>query len=164
MKVLGLSLLLLLTIQVQAIEVGDRLPACNDYLQTILPSGDEVKMCVEDFEQKDFLLIEFMSIYCGSCLRAMPVVNAIGNQFKAKLATHFVTLDRSEEDLQQFLNEWGEQMEHPILLDKERLTRKPYRIKYTPTSILVNSKGVVIYKHVGEFSDDDRAGLEALIK
>jgi thiol-disulfide isomerase/thioredoxin len=164
MKLLLSSLLLVLNLSAYAIEVGDRLPPCTDYLQTRLTDGSEIKMCVEDFQKKNFLLIEFMSIYCGSCLRAMPVINRIGIKYDTTVATHFVTLDRSSEDLEQFIQEWGEQIDHPLLMDKERFTRKPYRIKYTPTTILVNSAKEVIYKHVGEFEDADIAQLESLLK
>ena len=164
MKSLLVFVILVVSFSVHSIEVGDQLPPCKNFIQTRYPGGDEGKTCIENFKQKDFLLLEFMSIYCGSCIRALPVVNKIGKMYSSKITTSFVILDRSMEDIEEFWNEYSSQIDHPVIFDTERTTRKPYRIKYTPTTILVSKSGEIIYKHVGEFDEADIAQLEVFIK
>ncbi len=164
MKILLIAVFLGFSLHVHSIEVGEQIPSCTNLLQTRHPDGHETKSCIEDFEGKDFLFVEFMSIYCGSCVRALPVVNKIGKIYSDIITTRFVTIDRSEEDLERFWNEYKTEIDHPLIFDRERVTRKPYRIKYTPTTILVDKSSTVIYKHVGEFEDGDIKVLEALLK
>lgn len=164
MKITLISLFLVLSFSVSAIEVGDQLPECKNFLQTRFPGGAEDKTCIENFNDKEFLMIEFMSIYCGSCIRALPVVNKIGNKYADKLMTAFVTLDRDDEGLEEFWNEYNSQIDHPLIFDKERTTRRPYMIKYTPTTILVTRDGTIIYKHVGEFDDNETKELESFLQ
>jgi thiol-disulfide isomerase/thioredoxin len=164
MKVFFITTDFIFSFIVNAIEIGDKLPPCENYLQTRYPGGLEGKTCIENFKDKDFLLVEFMSIYCGSCIRTMPIINKIGKAYASQVSTSFVTLDRSMEDLEEFWIEYHSEIDHPLIFDTERTTRRPYKIKYTPTTILVNKSRLVVYKHVGEFDENCTTELEAYFK
>ena len=159
MKTLMIFILFLLSLNLFAIEVGDIIPECIK-VKVRSVEGVDSKECIESYKGKKFLLIEFMSIYCGSCVRAMPDVNKIGNVFIDKVSTRFVSIDRDLKEVKNFWHEYRKEISHPYLFDYKRLSRKPYRFKYTPTTILVDQNRKVLYKHVGEFEDDS---LELLV-
>jgi thiol-disulfide isomerase/thioredoxin len=163
-KLILISVLMFFVQSVFAIEIGDSIPACNNSIQVRLSSGEDTKGCIEDFAGKQFLMIEFMSVFCGSCLRALPVVNKVGVGVKEMVSTRFVTLDRNLEDVINFWNEHSTEISHPFLFDIERTSLRPYKVKYTPTTIVVNKEGVVIYKHVGEFDDSEVDQLRSLFE
>ena len=163
MKLFLPFILVVMSFQIFAIEIGDKIPACLKVKARSVDGVDSME-CIEDYKGKEFLLIEFMSIYCGSCVRALPDVNKIGNVWIDRVSTRFVSIDREVKEVDQFWYEYRKEIDHPYLFDNKRLSKKPYKFKYTPTTILVNSKRIVVYKHVGEFDDQSLLALEALLE
>ncbi|MCP5170282.1 MAG: TlpA family protein disulfide reductase [Hahellaceae bacterium] len=95
-------------------------------------------------------LMNFWATYCGPCRNEMPALNRLHSEMgKTGLAVQTIALDG---DRQSAVRKFKERfkLELPILLDNGTGISREFSVSALPVSFLVNEKGVVVGRFVGE--------------
>ncbi|GMV99883.1 MAG: hypothetical protein AMXMBFR84_10220 [Candidatus Hydrogenedentota bacterium] len=111
------------------------------------------------------LILDFWYRGCGWCIRAMPQLKALSEQYKDKpVAVIGINVDRNEEDA-KFVAEKLELPYTNILtgpMGGEDSISKKYGVQGYPTLVIVDKKGKIHDMHVG-YSPTLRADLSEII-
>lgn len=94
--------------------------------------------------------MNFWATYCGPCRNEMPALNRLHSEMgKTGLAVQTIALDG---DRQSAVRKFKERfkLELPILLDNGTGISREFSVSALPVSFLVNEKGVVVGRFVGE--------------
>jgi peroxiredoxin len=106
------------------------------------------KVTLSQFRGK-VVILNFWSIWCGPCLAEMPSLNKLYLEFKDKgLIVIAVAEDPAEKPVKSYIQEKG--LAFPILMDKERKVYFKYSLFGIPVTFLIDKKGVIIEKFIGE--------------
>jgi len=109
------------------------------------------------------VVIDFWSIGCGPCVRAIPRWNKLAERFSDKPYTFIaVTDDKDCKALRRFLDE------HPIrgwvAVDSDRSMFRAYGVRGIPATVLIDPTGVVAgWDHV-TFLEEEPAILEHVLR
>ena len=111
------------------------------------------------------IMLDFWSIYCVSCVQAMPSLVDIHNRYKeAGLETIGVDLDSfGTKRVKKFVKGLDFQLSYPIVVDKRREVAAKYGVSVLPTLIIIDKNGKVIYYHVG-YAPGDEVEVEEKVK
>jgi thiol-disulfide isomerase/thioredoxin len=105
------------------------------------------------------VLINFWASWCTPCRSEMPfLIDAYHVHRREQLSILAINLtdqEGSTKDIRKFVTEF--QMPFPVLLDDKGKTRKYYRLRGVPTTVLVGSDGVVRWVNQGPVT---QAGLK----
>ena len=110
-------------------------------------------------------MLDFWSIYCVSCVQAMPSLVDIHNRYKdAGLETIGVDLDSfGTKRVKKFVKGLDFKLSYPIVVDKRREVAAKYGVSVLPTLIIIDKTGKVIYYHVG-YAPGDEVEVEEKVK
>ena len=115
---------------------------------------------------KQLLLIDFWSVYCSSCIQEMPHIVNLYVKYKDKgLQCIGVDLDpmMPVAKVRKFLEGQSFQMPYPNVQDNKRQIMGLLGVSMLPTTILVDSSGVVRLFHVG-YKPGFEKELEEIVK
>jgi peroxiredoxin len=100
---------------------------------------------LKDYRGK-VVVLDFWYRHCGWCIRAMPQVARLADDFKGEpVAVLGMNIDRSEEDARFVIEKMG--LRYPML--KARGLHENYHMHGYPTMIILDGKGTVRDVHVG---------------
>jgi peroxiredoxin len=106
------------------------------------------KITLSQFKGK-VVILNFWSIWCGPCLAEMPFLNKLYLEFKDKgLVVLAIAEDPAEKPLRSYIKEKG--LSFPVLIDKNRKVYLKYSLFGIPVSFLIDKKGVIVEKIIGE--------------
>ncbi len=115
---------------------------------------NETQVKFSDFFQGKYVLLDFSTVYCGWCLKAIPALEEIKRSHNEMLEIVTFYVDKNPvgyEDLsQKHSDDWG------IIWDKEgRLSDSyaKYKVFATPTFYLFDPNGTLVHKFDG-YSED----------
>jgi len=109
-------------------------------------SGKPVKL--SQFRGKAVIL-NFWSIWCGPCLAEMPSLNKLYLEFQDKgLIVLAIAEDPAEKPVKSYIQEKG--IAFPILMDKDRKVYLKYSLFGIPVTFLIDKKGLIAEKFIGE--------------
>jgi peroxiredoxin len=95
------------------------------------------------------VILNFWSIWCGPCLAEMPSLNTLFVEFKDKgLIVFAVAEDPAEKPVRAYIEE--KKLALPILMDKKKEVYFKYTLFGIPVSFLINKKGVIVERFIGE--------------
>lgn len=95
------------------------------------------------------VILNFWSIWCGPCLAEMPSLNKLYLELKDKgLVVLAVAEDPAEKPVISYIKEKG--LAFRVLIDKERKVYFKYSLFGIPVSFLIDKKGVIVEKFIGE--------------
>jgi thiol-disulfide isomerase/thioredoxin len=126
-------------------------PAPDFELQTL--DGQSVK--ISDLRGR-VILINFWATWCEPCRQEMPLLQESADRYGEKLAVLAVNNDEAPEIIRSFIDEL--ELRLPALLDPGAKVTQLYRVRGFPTSVFVDSQGVVRYQHIGILNHDTLAG------
>ncbi|WP_331457078.1 MULTISPECIES: TlpA disulfide reductase family protein [Bacillus] len=125
-------------------EIGNIAP--NFLLETT--NGQEVHLT--DYRGKKVIL-NFWASWCGPCKIEMPDMEKFYHDTKDKgieiVAVNATATEKDPSNVKQFLKE--NKYTFPVLLDQKGQAGAAYQIISIPTSFIIDTKGVIQYKHVG---------------
>ena len=122
-------------------------------------TGEAIKL----YEEKNnFTIINFWATDCPGCIKEMPGLVAIYNQFREQ-GLEIIAVSMSYDPPNQVLNfTQKNKIPFPVVLDVDgQIARSFGDIRLTPTSILIDKNGKIIDKVIGEL---DFNKLNALLK
>jgi peroxiredoxin len=106
------------------------------------------KVMLSQFRGK-VVILNFWSIWCGPCLAEMPSLNKLYLEFKDKgLMVIGIAEDPAEKPVKSYIQEKG--LAFPVLMDKERKVYFKYSLFGIPVTFLIDKKGVIVEKFIGE--------------
>jgi len=106
------------------------------------------KVTLSSFRDK-VVLINFWATWCSPCREEMPSMEKLYRRFRDKgFVVLAVSTDRAAVDVQDYLQ--SQPLSFPVLLDYDlRVARSKYKVFMTPTSFLIDRRGVVVEKYYG---------------
>ncbi|MGO9380367.1 MAG: peroxiredoxin family protein [Dissulfurispiraceae bacterium] len=136
-----------------AIKSGDTPPAVT--LQNI--KGGSITLPT-DFKGK-IIVIHFWASTCPYCLKEMLAIESLNNEYKAKgIAPFSINVGQSKETAEAYIAKG--KITYPILLDPVSSTARLYGVTVIPMTFIIDIKGVVRYRIMGEIN---RNGLDRLL-
>lgn len=113
---------------------------------------------VKDLQPEDFkgkvLLIEFWTFGCYNCTNTLPFINKWYEKYKSDkfeiIGIHSPEFDneRNFDNVKRNVDELG--IKYPVLTDNEFSIWQKYDVHAWPTIFLIDKKGEIRYKKVGE--------------
>lgn len=120
--------------------------------------GEEVKL--SDYRGK-VVLLDFWASWCGPCREEMPfLVDFFRDNRKSDLQVIAVNIDDKAENMNGFLSRSYIPPGFLILADPEKHVPALYDLKAMPTTLFIDKKGVVRFRHTG-FKASQRERLQA---
>ena len=123
---------------------------------------------LKDLIQKGPILIDYWALWCSPCLKEMPHLDKLQDEFGDEgfrvLAVNLDT-ERSVSKVKSYIRSKGYDLE--VALDPAQETYRRLNGKAMPYSLLVDRTGKIIYRHSGYVPGDEkvlRKKVEALVQ
>lgn len=110
-------------------------------------------------------VLKFWATWCPSCRVEMPDLLAARQQWKTEgLVVLAIDSDERPEKMQRWLRANGVDPTLPALIDVGARVQSRYRVPVLPTTVFVDSAGIVRVLHTGIMSHDELiAGLRTIL-
>ncbi|AFH61012.1 TlpA family protein disulfide reductase [Paenibacillus caseinilyticus] len=95
-------------------------------------------------ERSKPLLLNFWASWCGPCHEEAPDLQAVYAKYKDQVDFYGVNVTREDglREAQGFVKKYG--FTFPVLLDTEGTAADAYRLRFVPTSYLIDRKGNLV--------------------
>jgi thioredoxin-related protein len=113
---------------------------------------------------KKYTFIEFFATTCSICRANRPNLIATEKKHNSNTTFKLVGIDRQESVLRSFFETIKTEVSFPYVLDHKRLAAKVFKVVSTPTTIILDSQGRLLYRHSGLFTDVDYKKFENILK
>lgn len=140
--------------------------------ETVMPisligqTAPEIKL--KDLQNKSFnlsqlrnkvVLLNFFASWCETCKIEMPVIETAYRRLKNKnFIVIGIDLQEKPKQIIKFLNNFN--ISYPIIIDETGKYYQQYGLTGVPESFLIDKKGIVREKFIGEISIDDIKVIE----
>lgn len=100
------------------------------------------------------VLLEFWSYGCINCIHTLPHLNEWYDKYSSRglliVGVHTPEFDSEREasHLEKAIHRYN--IKYPVAQDNERSTWNALGNEFWPTAYLINKKGIIVLKHVGE--------------
>jgi len=101
------------------------------------------------------LVINFWATWCGPCKEEIPMLQQAYERSNRTNFQLIAVTDELQTTVRQFMAQGG--MTFPVVFDQGGRAGSRYRVQAIPTTIFVDSEGVVVARHVGGLSAADIA-------
>ena len=153
----------LVSLPAWGIEVGDTL-ACTK-LQNVYPDGSRSDMCITQPDNGlSFTLLEYASAQCQYCTQNIPFVSSFAAQIRSDATLRLVMIDRSAATIDQYVAKHRDAFVFPVAYDLQRAAFKTAHLQYTPTFLLLDQAGKVLFVQEGTLDDDGAAKIKELLR
>jgi thiol-disulfide isomerase/thioredoxin len=120
---------------------------------------DKSKISLSDFKDK-VVLLDFWASWCGPCRKEFPFLMELYKTYKEKgFEIIAVNLDSESKRMEAFLEKQGAPVQFKIALGNGTKIPDIYKLEGMPTTILIDKKGVIRFRHTG-FSNSDKKKYE----
>jgi thiol-disulfide isomerase/thioredoxin len=98
------------------------------------------------------IFINFWTTTCGPCVQEMPYLQQIQNDWASKgLIILSVNLGEDADRVENFIR--SHNYSFPVLLDSQYVVAGKYNVRYTPTSIFIDTEGKIKADIIGAFKN-----------
>ncbi|WP_028562503.1 TlpA family protein disulfide reductase [Paenibacillus pinihumi] len=128
-----------------------------------LPALDEQNYAVGG-QKKKLLMLNFWASWCGPCELEAPDLVELHNKYEKQMDLYAVNATSYDKERQarQFVDDF--ELNFPILMDRDGIATKLYKISTFPTTLLIDENGVVMERIVGVIPREQwEKRIEALI-
>jgi len=115
------------------------MPAMDFTLQSIRNQ----KVSLTDFLGNKIVLINFWATWCPYCVAEIPHLNKIEKSLADQVKFLSIDIGEKLEKVQSFAKK--KEILFDVLLDEQGDVARRYRIKGTPTNIVIDKKGNIVY-------------------
>ncbi|MBI5573988.1 MAG: TlpA family protein disulfide reductase [Elusimicrobia bacterium] len=122
------------------IDVGNK---SVDFSLKVLSSTETFKL--SNYDGKNPVLVNFFATWCSYCIEEIPELNKIHNEYSRKgLIVVSINVQERESKVVDFVKR--KKILYKILLDANSEVSKKFKVYGIPTNILINSKGVIVFR------------------
>ncbi|MFH1541150.1 MAG: TlpA disulfide reductase family protein [Elusimicrobiota bacterium] len=100
---------------------------------------------LSNYSGKTPVLINFFTTWCPYCVREIPELNKIVSKYGPKMLT-VVSINVQERERKVVNFVVREKILHKVLLDTQAEVTKKFKIHGLPTNILIDSKGMIVFR------------------
>ncbi|MEW5818059.1 MAG: TlpA disulfide reductase family protein [Spirochaetota bacterium] len=118
---------------------SNAMPALDFTLQSIRNQ----KVSLTDFLGNKIVLINFWATWCPYCVAEIPHLNKIEKSLAEQVKFLSIDIGEKPEKVQNFARQKG--VVFDVLLDQQGEVARRYRVKGTPTNIVIDKKGNIAY-------------------
>lgn len=94
------------------------------------------------------VLVDFWASWCAPCHASFPWLKSVQNKYAAQgLMVLTINLDEQRQDADVFLAKYPSTL--AVLYDPKGLYAQEYGLETMPTSLIIDRKGVIRYRHNG---------------
>ena len=113
--------------------------------------GDKITV-PDDFAGK-VIVVRFWVDWCKSCAIEMPMIDDTYNRYKDKgLAVIAVNVGQQTDVVEAFVKKL--KISYPVVLDSNSAVSKKYGVKAVPFTLIIDRKGIVRKRILGEAGSD----------
>jgi len=105
---------------------------------------------ITDYRGK-VVVMNFWATWCGPCIQEMPMFQEYQDRYEG-IAVLGINSEEKADKVTDFLTKLT--IEYPILLDSSMGMAREFRINFLPTTIFVDEKGEVRFRHYGILTED----------
>lgn len=106
------------------------------------------------------VVLNFWAAWCAPCRSEMPALQAVYEMYQDRgLVVLGVNVSEASAEVSQFANR--QKLTFPMFTDPDQEFMKAYNIHSLPTTLLINTDGRVVKRHVGAMT---RSFLESEVK
>ena len=110
------------------------------------------------------VLLDFWASWCSPCREEMPFLIDLYHEHRDDaFEVIAINVDTDLENMQAFLADLGVEVPFTLVTDPEATIPPKYDLEGMPTTVLVDTSGVVRFRHTG-FRKKDRALYRAEVK
>ena len=106
--------------------------------------GNMVKL--SDFRDKK-VIINFWATWCKFCVKEMPDLMKLQEEYKDDLVVLYINVGESKEDVKEFIED--EKLSGTMVLDQKQEVAMIYGVRSFPSTLAVNKKGEVVTARAG---------------
>ncbi len=136
-------------------------------LDGVKANGDPVRGCIRETTdvKHTHTIIEFFSVYCGTCKKNLPLMSQLSDDLKANATVRYVSIDPTAAEVTTFLKsaEFSKYINFPTAFDVDRDAKESYGVKKTPTLFILDNKYDIVYKHSGAMTQADTDHIKKLV-
>lgn len=119
----------------------------------------------EELKGKKLTVIDFWATWCKPCVKAIPELNIIYDQYKDKGVTFIgINCDGPRSVAKVGPMSQSLQIKYPVILDIDATVKTQLNLSAFPTLILVDSKGKIVWIHEGFVSGDEKEVIAQIEK
>ena len=147
-----LIIIVLLTTAGYSMEAGGKAP---DFTLSD-PTGKRVSL--KELTAKGPVLIDFWATWCKPCLQALKHIEQVNLDFSPKgLQVIGISVDnsRSQKKVLPFIK--GSNYTFTVLFDPDMSVRRSFGGTEVPMTLLLDTNGEIVYKHLGYLPGDENA-------
>lgn len=132
-----------------------RLPGAQVPCQTAEYTNGSHTSCINGLQNtpgnKEFLILEFASYYCGACRSSIPRIEHIIR--KTQHNSVFRVVARGDEAaVEKLASKYSPSI--PVAYDTQKTLQKIYDVVYVPTILVIDRANRVLYRHRGLVTDE----------
>lgn len=110
------------------------------------------------------VLLDFWASWCGPCREEFPFLVKLHEKAKKGAFTVIaINVDTEAAKMKEFLSQLETQPSFPVISDAQGKIPAMFEIKGMPTTILIDKKGVIRYRHTG-FTEVEKEKLVDEVK
>jgi len=147
--------LILLTLLFPVILLQGKLHAQEPFFE--LQDLDNEWTTFADVKGEHLTVIDFWATWCQPCLRSLPELNSLYNEFKNK-GVNFVGISidgpRNQSKLKPFVQSMG--IDYAILRDVNSEIMSEMGVTTVPTLLILDKEGEIVFYHEGYRPGDEK--------
>lgn len=131
----------------KALMIGDAPP------RVTLPDLKGSLTTIPDDLKGKVVIIRFWADWCSSCAEEMPALESLYKELKGKgLFIVAVNVGQTKEKVEAFVNK--KKITYSVLLDQDTKTARKYGVVGLPKTFILDKKGLIKYKLLGDASQE----------
>lgn len=113
----------------------------------ITTTGDAIKL--SDYKG-NVVVLDFWASWCAPCQKEFPfLIDLYNKNQKEDFVVIAVNLDEELANMKKFLAKLDTKVPFPIILDQDGKIPPKYDVDAMPTTLFIDKKGVIRYRHTG---------------
>jgi cytochrome c biogenesis protein CcmG, thiol:disulfide interchange protein DsbE len=98
-------------------------------------------------------VLNFWATWCPPCKAELPELDEFANAHTEDVQLYAINIEESENTIMDFLQNNGYSL--PVLLDADGSISQEFRVRAVPTTIIVDSQGVIRYRKTGGVTKEE---------
>jgi len=122
---------------------GENDPQHQPAIDFTLMSINDKKVSLTDFLGSKIILMNFWATWCPYCVTEIPHLNKIESSLRDQVKLLSVDILENPAKVKSFASQKG--IKFDVLLDQQGEVARKYRVRGTPTSIVIDKQGNIVY-------------------